>query len=63
MQSKNVANSSVMSTLALAFSQLLGATEDIDPTVALRATLLLKTIKMSSMKVKERAPKSCFLIN
>ncbi|XP_065829226.1 protein unc-79 homolog isoform X2 [Oscarella lobularis] len=60
MQSKNVANSSVMSTLALAFSQLLGATEDIDPTVALRATLLLKTIKMSSMKLLFQALKHQF---
>ena len=43
--------SSVMSTLALAFSRLIEAMEDVCPAVATRAILLLKTIKTSSLKV------------
>ena len=51
---QTITASSVMSTLALVFSHLIGAMEDICPAVATRAIVLLKTIKTPSLKVSNK---------
>jgi hypothetical protein len=48
---QTITASSVMSTLALVFSHLISAMEDICPSVATRAVVLLKTIKPPSLKL------------